>query len=318
VLMRIFIKPEPMKTSYFIIAFAAMALLVSSCSRPQVAYHQTETEAETDARMAWWDDAKFGMFIHWGLYAVPAGEYKGEKTDKIGEWIMNNLNIPIAEYKQFAPQFNPVKFDADQWVSLAKQAGMKYIIITSKHHDGFCLWDSDITNWDIIDATPFGRDILKELADACERHGVRLGFYHSIMDWSHPDAQAIWEPNYNQGRTSENINPNFPRYLENYMKPQLEELLTGYGDIGVLWFDGEWVPDYTTEMGKEIYNYVRNIKPDLIINNRVDKGRQGMVGLDDEGDFAGDFGTPEQRDPGNRNTRSAMGIVHDHERYLGI
>ncbi len=286
-----------MKPKFFIIALVFTAMLMNFCSRPQVDYHRTETEEEKDARMAWWDDAKFGMFIHWGLYAVPAGEYKGEKVPGIGEWIMNSLNIPIAEYEQFAREFNPVKYDAEQWVSLAKQAGMKYIIITSKHHDGFCLWDSDVTNWDIIDATPFGRDILKELADACERHGVRLGFYHSIMDWHHPDAQAMWEPNYNQWRTSENINPNFPRYLENYMKPQLEELLTGYGDIGVLWFDGEWIPDYTSEMGKDVYNYLRNIKPDLIINNRVDKGRQGMAGMDAEGDFAGDFGTPEQEIP---------------------
>jgi alpha-L-fucosidase len=285
------------KTSYFMIAFAATTLLVACYSRPQIDYHHTETESEKAARMGWWDDAKFGMFIHWGLYAVPAGEYKGERVPGIGEWIMNSLKIPIAEYEQFAAQFNPVKYDAAEWVSLAKRAGMKYIIITSKHHDGFSLWDSRMTQWDVIDATPFGRDILKELADACEREGIRLGFYHSIMDWHHPDAQAIWEPNYNQGRTSENINPNFPRYLEDYMKPQLKELLTGYGDIGVLWFDGEWIPDYTTEMGKEVYNYLRNIKPDLIINNRVDKGRQGMQGLDAEGDFAGDFGTPEQEIP---------------------
>ncbi len=286
-----------MKTNYFIVAFAAIAIFLYCCSRPLIDYHGTETEAEKTARMAWWDDAKFGMFIHWGLYAVPAGEYKGERVPGIGEWIMNSLRIPIAEYEQFAAQFNPVKYDAAEWVSLAKRAGMKYIIITSKHHDGFCLWDSRVTTWDVIDATPFGRDILKELADACEQEGIRLGFYHSIMDWHHPDAQAMWEPNYNQGRTSENINPNFPRYLEEYMKPQLKELLTGYGDIGVLWFDGEWVPDYTTEMGKEVYNYVRNIKPDLIVNNRVDKGRQGMAGLDAEGDFAGDFGTPEQEIP---------------------
>jgi len=286
-----------MKTNYLIVALAAATFFLSCCSRPQIDYHLTETEAEKAARMAWWDDAKFGMFIHWGLYAVPAGEYKGERVPGIGEWIMNSLRIPIAEYEQFAAQFNPVKYDAAEWVSLAKRAGMKYIIITSKHHDGFCLWDSRVTTWDVIDATPFGRDILKELADACEREGIRLGFYYSIMDWHHPDAQAIWEPEYNQGRTSENINPNFPRYLEEYMKPQLKELLTGYGDIGVLWFDGEWVPDYTTEMGKEVYNYVRNIKPDLIVNNRVDKGRQGMQGMDAEGDFAGDFGTPEQEIP---------------------
>ena len=286
-----------MKTNYLIVALAAATFFLSCCSRPQIDYHLTETEAEKAARMAWWDDAKFGMFIHWGLYAVPAGEYKGEKVEGIGEWIMNSLRIPISEYEEFAPQFNPVKFDADEWVSIAKQAGMNYIIITSKHHDGFCLWDTEYTDWNIMEATPFRRDILKELADACEKEGIKLGFYYSIMDWHHPDAQAIFEPEYNQWRDSENVNPNFPRYVDEFMKPQLKELLTGYGDIGVLWFDGEWIPDYTSEMGRDIYNYLRNIKPDLIINNRVDKGRQGMEGMDAEGDFAGDFGTPEKQIP---------------------
>ncbi|MGK7396798.1 MAG: alpha-L-fucosidase [Candidatus Cyclobacteriaceae bacterium M3_2C_046] len=256
-----------------------------------------ETSAEKAERMNWWKDARFGMFIHWGLYAVPAGEYKGERSERIGEWIMHHLNIPISEYEEFAGQFNPVKFNAEEWVNIAKNAGMKYIIITSKHHDGFALWDSEVTDWDIIDATPYNQDILKELAEACRKEGIKLGFYHSIMDWHHPDAQAIWEPNYNQGRDSDKVNPNFERYVEEFMKPQLKELLTNYGDIAVLWFDGEWIPDYTSEMGKDLYNYIRNLQPDIIINNRVDKGRRGMEGLDAEGDFAGDFGTPEQEIP---------------------
>ena len=256
-----------------------------------------ESEEAKEERLEWWKDARFGMFIHWGLYAVPAGEWNGQQVEGIGEWIMNRLNIPIAEYEKFAPQFNPTEFDAEEWVSIAKDAGMKYIVITSKHHDGFALWDSDVTEWDIIDATPYDKDILKQLAEACEAQGITLCFYHSIMDWHHPDAQAMWEPNYNQGRQSEKKNPNFPHYIENFMKPQLKELLTEYGDIGVLWFDGEWVPAYTTEMGKEIYNYVRSLQPDIIINNRVDKGRKGMEGMDAEGDFAGDFGTPEQEIP---------------------
>ena len=260
-------------------------------------YVLTETKEETAQRMEWWENARFGMFIHWGLYAIPAGEYKGEKIGGIGEWIMNKAPITIAEYEKYAPQFNPVKFNADEWVKIAKDAGMKYIVITSKHHDGFCLWDSKITEWDIIDATPFDRDILKELTDACQKQNIRLCFYHSIMDWHHPDAQAMWEPKYNQGRNSNNINPNFPRYIKKYMKPQLKELLTQYGDIGILWFDGEWVPDYTSEMGKNVYNFVRNLQSDIIINNRVDKGRQGMQGLNKEGDFVGDYGTPEQEIP---------------------
>ncbi|UZR99870.1 alpha-L-fucosidase [Chondrinema litorale] len=256
-----------------------------------------ESETAKAARMEWWQDARFGMFIHWGLYAVPAGEWNGTKSDNIGEWIMDHLHIPIAEYEKFAGEFNPVKFNAEQWVSIAKNAGMKYIVITSKHHDGFALWDSKVSEWDVMDASPYKKDILKALADACEKEGIKLCFYHSIMDWHHPDAQSIFEPNYNTGREDSVLSENFPRYLENYMKPQIKELLTNYGDIGVMWFDGEWVPEYTSEMGKDVYQYIREIKPDVIINNRVDKGRQGMNGMDKEGDFAGDFGTPEQEIP---------------------
>lgn len=260
-------------------------------------YLATETTDQRAERMSWWKEAKFGMFIHWGLYAVPAGEYNGERTTNIGEWIMHHLQIPIAEYETFAPQFNPVKYDAQEWVRIAKNAGMKYIVITSKHHDGFGLWHSDVSDWDVDDASPYEKDILKELAIACKEADIQLCFYHSIMDWHHPDAQAMWEPDYNQGRQSEKVNPNFPRYYEEYMKPQLKELVTGYGPLGVLWFDGEWVPDLTEEMGKDLYNYVRNLQPDIIINNRVDKGRQGMQGMNREGNYAGDFGTPEQEIP---------------------
>jgi predicted RNA-binding protein with RPS1 domain len=168
-----------------------------------------------DERMDWWRDARFGMFVHWGLYSVPAGTYKGERIKGLGEWIMNDAKIPVEEYEKFAPQFNPIGFKADEWVRLAKNAGMKYIVITSKHHDGFCLWDSKVSEWDIMDATPFKRDILKELSVACKKQGVKLCFYHSIMDWHHPDAQAPSYPNYNDGSKS---NPNFDRYVDSYLK----------------------------------------------------------------------------------------------------
>jgi alpha-L-fucosidase len=141
------------------------------------------------------------------------------------------------------------------------------------------------------------KDLLEELAEACREEGITLCFYYSIMDWYHPDAQAIREPYYNHGRNSKDVNPDFPRYVEEFMKPQLEELLTNYGDIGVLWFDGEWIPDYTTEMGKDIDQFIRSIQPDIIVNNRVDKGRRGHQGMNREGVFAGDFGTPEQQIP---------------------
>lgn len=256
-----------------------------------------ESEGEKAQRMEWWKEARFGMFIHWGLYAVPAGTYDGIEVPGTAEWIMTTRDVPIVEYEKFAGEFNPRAYDAEAWVRLAKEAGMKYIVITSKHHDGFGLWDSEVSDWDVVDRTPYGQDLLRPLAEACEAAGIRLCFYHSIMDWHHPDAQAIWEPDYNRGENDTEVNPHFDRYVESYLKPQLRELLTGYGDLGVLWFDGEWIPDYTSEMGKDIYQFVRELQPDIIINNRVDKGRQGMQGFDAEGDFAGDFGTPEQEIP---------------------
>ena len=150
-----------------------------------------ETPAQRDARMKWWREARFGMFIHWGVYSVPAGTYKGKQIGGIGEWIMNHGKIPVAEYRAFAKQFNPVKFNADEWVRIAKDAGMKYIVITSKHHDGFAMFDSKATDWNIVKATPFGRDPLKELAAACQKHGLKLGFYYSqAQDWNNPGGAA--------------------------------------------------------------------------------------------------------------------------------
>jgi alpha-L-fucosidase len=278
-------------------AILAMLLFSAGCSiaKAKSAGDEPVEQASKEKRMQWWREARFGMFIHWGLYAVPAGEWEGKRIGGIGEWIMNNAHIPVEEYEKLAGQFNPVKFDADQWVRIAKNAGMKYIVITSKHHDGFCLWDSKVTKYDIMDASPFNRDILKELSKACRKQGVRLCFYHSIMDWHHPDAQAPFYPNYNDGGKS---NPNFARYVETYMKPQLKELVQNYGPLGVLWFDGEWVRDWTEPQGKALYNYLRSLQPDIIINNRVGKGRKGMEGMSKSGqEYAGDFGTPEQQIP---------------------
>jgi len=252
------------------------------------------TTEQKDERMKWWREARFGMFIHWGIYSVPAGTYQGKQIPSTGEWIMNGAHITISEYEQYAKQFNPAKFNADQLVRIAKNAGMKYIVITSKHHDGFCLWDSNVSDYDVMDATPFKRDILGELSKACKKHGVKLCFYHSIMDWHHPDAQRPFYPNYNDTSKS---NPNFSRYVENYMKPQLKELVENYGPLGVLWFDGEWIKDWTESQGKELYNYVLSLQPNIIINNRVGKGRKGMEGLSKSEEYAGDFGTPEQQIP---------------------
>ena len=247
-----------------------------------------ESKAEHDQRMKWWRDARFGMFIHWGIYSVPAGEWKG-RTDH-AEWIRDTARIPLKQYEQFVGQFNPVKFNADQWVRIAKNAGARYIVITTKHHDGFCLFDSKYTDFDIM-STPFKRDIMKELSDACRRQGIAMCWYHSIMDWHHPDylPRRKWEQRSAEGA-------NFDRYVT-YLKNQLRELTSNYGHIGVLWFDGEWERTWNHQRGQDLYNYVRGLDPNIIINNRVDKGRSGMAGLTQEGGFTGDFGTPEQEIP---------------------
>src|SRR5947207_3007824 len=186
---------------------------------------QPAQPTEKDPRMQWWREARFGMFIHWGLYAIPGGEWNGQRSPrKNGEWIMNDLHIPVADYEKLAQQFNPVKFDAKQWARIAKDSGMKYVVITSKHHDGFCLWDSKVTDYDVMN-TPFKRDILKELSDAVRAEGLKMCFYHSIMDWHDPDAQAPNYPNYSRRDPDPAKNPNFDRYVQQYLKPQLKELL---------------------------------------------------------------------------------------------
>jgi alpha-L-fucosidase len=257
-----------------------------------------ETQDQRDTRMAWWREARFGLFIHWGLYAIPAGKWKGETNH--AEWILTTAQIPIDQYEKFALQFNPTAFNAAEWVRYAKEAGMKYIVITSKHHDGFCLFDSKHTDYDVIDATPFKRDILKELAEECQKQGLKMCFYHSIMDWHHPDylPRRVWESRSADGA-------DFERYVD-YMKKQVAELLTNYGDLGVLWFDGEWEHTWEEERGRDLYMYVRSFQPDIIINNRVGKGREGMAGTYDPETSVGDFGTPEQEIP-------ATGLDYDWE-----
>jgi alpha-L-fucosidase len=257
-----------------------------------------ETPDERNARMAWWKEARFGLFIHWGLYAIPAGEWKGATNH--AEWILTTAQIPVDEYEKFARRFNPVKFNAAEWVRMAREAGMKYIVITSKHHDGFCLFNSRLTKYDVADATPFKRDILKELAEECRKQGLRMCFYHSIMDWHHPDylPRRDWETRSAEGAR-------FERYVD-HLKGQVRELLTNYDDLGVMWFDGEWESTWMPEMGRDLYWYVRSIRPGIIVNNRVGKGRVGMAGTFDPLASPGDFGTPEQEIP-------ATGLGYDWE-----
>ncbi|MFO0985489.1 MAG: alpha-L-fucosidase [Planctomycetota bacterium] len=270
-------------------ASVLLATLPACASEPMAsAAPPGDARAAADARMDWWRSARFGLFIHWGLYAIPAGEWNGETGH--GEWIMNTAHIPVERYEQFRDQFNPVKFDADEWVAIAKRAGVKYITITSKHHDGFALFDSKVSDYDVM-ATPFKRDVMKELSAACRKAGIKMCWYHSIMDWHHPDylPRRDWE-------TRSVAGADFARYLT-YLRGQVTELLENYGDIGVMWFDGEWESSWTHAYGKDLYALCRKLRPSVIVNNRVDTGRSGMAGMSAGDDRVGDFGTPEQEIP---------------------
>lgn len=240
-------------------------------------YAATETKVETHKRMQWWRDAKFGMFIHWGGYSHLGGVYKGDTIHGHAEWIQLYEKIPADEYASLIAPFNPIKYNADEWAKLAHDAGMKYMVITSKHHEGLAMWDSKVTEFDIVDYTTYGKDVLKPLSKACKKEGVKFCTYHSILDWHYPEAKG----------------DSFHLYRNNILKPQLKEIVEEL-DPAVMWFDGEWIDEWTEEQGVELYNYLRNMSPDIIINNRVGKGRNGMQGMNKDGKFVGDFGTPEQ------------------------
>lgn len=224
-----------------------------------------------------WQALRFGMFIHWGPVTLRGTE--------IG-W-SRGREVPIDEYDRLYKEFNPVLFNAREWVATAKAAGMKYLIITSKHHDGFCLWDSKYTDYDIM-STPFKRDVLKELAKECKRQGILFGTYYSILDWHHPDYTTR-----HGGDPRPIEQSDMSRYII-YMKNQLRELVENY-HTNILWFDGEWEDSWDHDKGMDLYRYVRSLRDDILINNRVDKGRKGMHGMTISKKFAGDFGTPEQR-----------------------
>jgi alpha-L-fucosidase len=219
-------------------------------------------------RLAWFHDAKFGLFIHWGLYAIPAGQWKGQRIPGIGEWIMNRAKIPVAEYELLAKQWNPVKFNADEWVQLAQDAGMKYIVITSKHHDGFALFGSKVSSWDVVDATPFKRDVLKELSAACQRKGMRLGFYYSqAQDWHEPGgAGNDWDFGPDVGPDGKE-RKDYDGYLRGKAEPQVRELLTGYGPVALIWFDTPRM--MTAERGQRFVDIVRSLQPKTLIDGRL-------------------------------------------------
>ncbi len=229
--------------------------------------------------MAWWREARFGMFIHWGLYSVPAGVWQGRDIPSIGEWIMHNARIPVADYEALAPEFDPTDFDADAWVSLAKAAGVKYIVITAKHHDGFAMFHSRVNSFNIYDATPFKRDPLQELAKACQKQGIKLGFYYSQdQDWTAPGGAAIG------GHWDKAQDGDFATYLTTKAIPQIKELLNNYQPApAVIWFDTP-TADMTPQLAGQILALLKE-HPTIIWNNRLGGGYQG------------DTETPEQTIP---------------------
>lgn len=234
-----------------------------------------------------WRDMKFGLFVHWGPVSLVGTE--------IG-W-SRGREVPSEEYDQLYKRFNPTQFDAEAWVTTAKKAGMRYLVLTSKHHDGFCLWPSEYTDYHIGN-TPFKRDVMRELADACAKHGIQFCTYHSICDWYHPDY-----PLGSPGGSTKKPNPDMPRYYE-YLRNQTREILENYGPLGIMWFDGEWEEPWTLEYGNELYAYLKGLQPTLVINNRVSKGRQGMAGVTSQAHLnAGDYDTPEQRIGNFQNDR---------------
>jgi len=267
-----------MKLNHLIIALGiglAGGMLSAPAQTSTNTTDKVETKEQRDARMGWWREAKFGMFIHWGVYSVPAGYYHDKPVAGIGEWIMNRGKIPMQEYQAFAKDFNPVKFDADAWVTAAQNAGMKYMVITSKHHDGFAMFDTQVSPWGITHATPFHRDPLKELAEACRKHGMKLGFYYSqAQDWNNGGSEAggAWDPAQKHDMDD---------YIDKIAVPQVKEILSNYGEFpAVLWWDTSINMNY--ERAAKLYQAVQSLKPNIIMNNRLGGG------------FQGDTETPEQ------------------------
>ncbi len=247
-----------------------LALKLTTAATAQI--DPAETPGQKDERMEWWRDAKFGMFIHWGIYAVPAH----------GEWYMSQGHLPKAAYEKYAAQFDPTNFDAASWVSTARAAGMKYLVITSKHHDGFSMFHTKATGYNVVDDTPWHHDPLEDLSRQCRKQGIKFCVYYSIMDWHHPDQQAAQDdpaqPTYNPTK----IRPGLKADYVQYMKTELHELITQYHP-GLIWFDGGWPEWWTRQDGKALYIWLRHQDPKLIINDRENG--------------AGDYATPEQRIP---------------------
>lgn len=248
-----------------------VSILLFSEATPQKKY--TTNEELLDEFM----DMKFGMFVHWGPVSLKGTEIGWSRGEQ----------VPVEEYDILYKAFNPKKFNADEWIKIAKAAGMKYFIITARHHDGFSLWPTDYSDYDIA-ATPYKKDVLMEMKQACARHDILFGTYYSISDWRHPHY-----PKGSPGGRTDKETGNMEKFIP-FIKGQTKELIEKY-DSKILWFDGEWEDPWTHEMGQELYQYLKSLNENILINNRVDKGRKGMEGITISDKYAGDFATPEQR-----------------------
>lgn len=256
---------------------AFLAPLAVKAAETSPAIILSETEDRHDARMKWWREAKFGMFIHWGLYAQAAGEWNGQPPakdrDQRGEWLMEAVRMPVADYARMAATFNPVKFDADQWITMAKDAGLKYIVFTAKHHEGFAMFQTKASPYNIVDATPFKRDPLRELAEACRKHRIKLGIYYSqTQDWYHPGGFVYKTGPWDPIQTS----APFEDYLNKISIPQITELLTNYGEVAELWWDTP-SKTMTREVCEPIAQLVANLQPNVVMNNRLGGGYEGDI-----------------------------------------
>lgn len=271
-----------MKTHPILALGALVSLAGSSLQAEEL---KEESLEDYRSRIEWFATADYGMFIHFGLYSTLGGEWKGEEVGWYAEWIQATADIPREDYAPIIKDFNPVKFDADFLARTAKEAGMTYLVITSKHHDGFCLWDSEYTDFDVAGSPFKGRDILDELSKACAKHGIRFGIYYSIIDWHHPSQEpnpkeeGAWKrwgkTLMREGRKDEYVT---------YQTNQVLELIKNY-DPALLWFDGDWADWWTMDDGLKLYHAIRGASPDIIVNNRVAK----------RGKFELDYVTQEQK-----------------------
>jgi alpha-L-fucosidase len=269
-------KNQFIRYGFYVIIIASV--ISGSCTHKTREMNVANKPPDSNGYINWFKEAKFGMFIHWGPYSRLAGEWNGRHVEvgKEAEWIMKDLSIPVGKYRELAHKMNPVRFDAHEWVRLAKAAGMKYIVITAKHHDGFAMYKSKVTSYNIVDWTPFKRDPLKELSEACAEEGIRFCIYYSQReDWDHPGGYGNnWDYDNDWG-DDYYVHEKFTKYLEEKAKPQLRELLTNYGPIGLVWFDRGM---YTPEQGQELVSLVKGLQPATLINSRVGNYGQELLG----------------------------------------